>query len=350
MRNNTIVGSFNILGNRIDLGKILFALFFLSTILITYSQTRFEYDYQQMGTQIRLVFYATEKQKADSVANLVFNRIDDLNNKLSDYQEDSELNNLCRQVGQDVMVSEDLYKILFESVRISQITKGAFDITVGPLIRLWRKARKINILPDNNELDKAKQSVGYQYIKFPQKNTVRLMKPGMQLDLGGIGKGFTADEVLKVLEINGITSALIDMGGDISVSNPPPNRGYWNLVFSYFDKYGKEISQEIRMKNQSVATSGDLFQSIEVDGIKHSHIVDPKTGKALTNSIQVTVIAENGAKADAYASAFSVLGFEGVDAHTQEITNLKVFMVGYTNDGYQQWSSPDFRKFLEQQK
>ena len=343
-----MANNFNILGNCIGLGKMLSVLFFLSIISSAYPQTRFEYDYRQMGTQIRLVFYATEKQMADSVANLAFKRIDDLNTKLSDYLEDSELNNLCRQVGKDVVVSSDLYNILMQSKKISENTNGAFDVTVGPLISLWRKARKTKVLPDKTELDNAKQSVGYRYIDFPKKNIVNLTMPGMQLDLGGIGKGYTADEVLKVLEINGITSALVDMGGDISVSNPPPNREYWILAFSYFNQKGKEINQMIKLKNQSVATSGDLFQSIEVDGIKHSHIIDPKTGMALTNSIQVTTIAENAAMADAYASAFSVMGFEGVNGETEEITSLKVFMVGRTKDGYQQWSSPGFKEFLEQ--
>ena len=330
------------------LGKITLPLIFLFSFLTTYSQTRFEYDYQQMGTQIRLVFYASDKQKADSVAHLAFKRIDVLNSKLSDYLENSELNNLCKQVGQDVLVSEDLYSILMEANGISKKTKGAFDVTVGPLIRLWREARKRNELPDKAELDSVKQSVGYQYIKFPKKNTVRLSKHGMQLDLGGIGKGYTADEVLEVMEKNGIFSALVDMGGDISVSDSPPNREYWILAFSYYNKKGKEISQKIKLKNQSVATSGDLFQSIEIDGIRHSHIINPKTGMALTNSIQVTTIAENGAMADAYASAFSVLGFEGAKAITQELTNFKLFMVGYSKDGHQQWSSPGFIKFLEQ--
>jgi thiamine biosynthesis lipoprotein len=301
-----------------------------------------------MGTQIRLAFYASDKQKADSVAHLAFRRIDTLNTKLSDYLENSELNYLCKQVGKDVVVSDDLYNILMEANSISKKTQGAFDVSVGPLIRLWRKARKRNELPDKAELDSVKQSVGYQHIKFPKKNTVLLTKHGMQLDLGGIGKGYTADEVLKVLENNGIPSALIDMGGDISVSNPPPNRDYWILAFSYYNKKGKEISQKIKLKNQSVATSGDLFQSIELDGIRHSHIINPKTGMALTNSIQVTTIAENGAMADAYASALSVLGFEGAKGVTQELTNFKYFMVGYSKDGHQQWSSPSFKIFLEQ--
>ena len=343
-----VASGLHILGHKFGLGKIILVPIFICSFLTTYSQSRFEYDYQQMGTQIRLVFYASDKQKADSVAHLAFSRIDDLNTKLSDYLENSELNNLCKQVGQDVVVSEDLYHILMEANSISKKTKGAFDVTVGPLIRLWRKAKKRNELPDKAELDDVKQAVGYQYIEFPKKNTVRLTKNGMRLDLGGIGKGYTADEVLKVLENNGIPSALIDMGGDISVSNPPPNREYWILAFSYYNKKGKEISQRIKLKNQSVATSGDLFQSIELDGIKHSHIINPTTGMALTNSIQVTTIAESGAMADAYASALSVLGFEGVEWITQELTNFKFFMVGYSKDGHQQWSSPGFKEFLEQ--
>src|SRR5690606_30194410 len=116
----------------------------------------------------------------------------------------------------------------------------------------------------------------------------------MQLDLGGIGKGFAADEAINVLRENGIHAALVDMGGDITVSEPPPNKEYWVLGFSYFDEKGEEIFKKIRLKNQAIATSGDLFQYTLIDGKRYSHIIDPKNGMALSNRIQVTTMAPNG--------------------------------------------------------
>ncbi len=307
---------------------------------------RFEYKYQQMGTQIRLVFYTVNQQKADSVSSLVFERIDGLNNVLSDYIEDSELNKLTNEGIGDVTVSNDLYAVLKKSVQIAEKTNGMFDITAGPLIRLWRGARKSKIKPTPSDLEAAKEKVGYQHITFPKQNTVRLAKQGLQLDLGGIGKGFTADEVIKILLKNGVTSALIDMGGDIRVSAPPPGRPYWLLAFSYYDGKGDEIVKKIKLKNAAAATSGDVYQFVEIDGIRYSHIVNPLTGMALTTSIQVSVIAENATKADAYASALSVMGIEKAKEKIKEIAGLNVFLVENMKNNSKQWHNLEFKKFL----
>ena len=309
------------------------------------AQTRFEYEHRQMGTQIRLVFYASGQILADSVSKAVFSRIDELNAELSDYLVDSELNILCAQTRKDVSVSSDLYLILKASVAVSEQTKGAFDVTAGPSIRLWRKVRKTKIKPSKAEIKKAMRRVGYHYIAFPKENTIRLEKKGMQLDLGGIGKGFAADEVLKVLESYGITSALIDMGGDIRVSDPPPNKAYWVLAFSYYNADKKEIVQKIKLKNQAVATSGDLYQFIEIDGIRYSHIIDPQTGMALGNGIQVTTIAPNATLADAYASAFSVIGIEEAINRVQEIPSLEFFMVENSKQEHKSWQSKGFMDY-----
>jgi thiamine biosynthesis lipoprotein len=175
------------------------------------------------------------------------------------------------------------------------------------------------------------------------------MKKGVELDLGGLGKGFTADEVMKLLQFHGVSSALIDMGGDICVSDPPPDKAHWVLAFSYYDEEGKEVIQKIKLKNGAVATSGDLYQFVEIDGKRYSHIVNPITGWALTNRIQVTVIADKATRADAFASAFSVLGIEKTKSKYRDLVNLEVFMVEENGkQGYGQWSSPSFTSTKEQ--
>ena len=326
--------------------KLIFCsvfILFLSLFSLT-AQKRFEFKHQQMGTQVRLVFYADDTLKANNVAKAAIAKIDALNAILSDYKIDSELNKLCQQPNEEVEVSNNLYQILQTSSQIAVLSKGAFDITAGPLIRLWRKARKSLKLPSQENIKLAKSKVGHRYVTFPSTNTVRLKKNGMLLDLGGIGKGYAADEVLKVLEENGITSALIDMGGDICVSNPPPNKDYWILAFSYFDKDGQEIIQKIKLKNQAVATSGDLYQYVEINGQRYSHIVDPRTGMALTNSIQTTVIAPTGTFADAYASVFSVMGIAQTKFEMKNFAEINVFLVEHLENKYRQWQSEKFSK------
>ena len=226
-----------------------------------YAQSRFEYEHRQMGTQIRLVFYAGNKAGADSIAKLSFERIDDLNSKLSDYIQESELNRLCRAYNEEVEVSTDLHRIIKIANRISERTKGAFDISAGPLVRLWRNARKSKSVPTTSAIKLAKQKVGYSNIEFPTPTTVRLARKGMQLDLGGIGKGYAADEVMKLVEKNGINAALIDMGGDILVSGPPGNKPFWNLAFSYYDEDGKERIKHIQLKHGG---SGHLWRPLSI--------------------------------------------------------------------------------------
>ena len=323
-----------------------FIILLLFICFEVHGQGRFEYAHQQMGTQIRLVFYTTNNDKADSVASLAFNRIDALNKKLSDYLDNSELNLLANQVQKEVVVSDDLYGVLKKANEVSEATNGAFDVTAGTLIQLWRKTRKTKILPTKLQLEIAKEHVGYKYITFPKKNVVLLNANTIQLDLGGIGKGFTADEVIKVLELNGVTSALVDMGGDILVSNPPPGKEHWVLAFSYCNEKGKEVTKKIGLKDAAVATSGDMYQYVEIEGEKYSHIINPQTGMALNNNVQVTTIAKNATEADALASAFSVMGISNVKNNSKVLTNLEVFMVDNSKEGYSQWNSEGFNQYV----
>ena len=164
----------------------------------------------------------------------------------------------------------------------------------------------------------------------------------MKLDLGGIGKGFTADEVIKVLESHDVRSALVDMGGDIRVSNPPPNKECWMLAFSYYNEDDVEVVKKIRLKNAAVATSGDLYQFVEIDGIRYSHIIDPLTGLALNNSIQVTTIADNATEADAFASAFSVMGVARTADFIKTKSEIDVFIVQKSKNSFKQWNNSNF--------
>jgi len=319
----------------------IFICIFVFPIFIT-AQKKYEFSHQQMGTQIGLIFYAPGDVDAGAIARSVFQRIDDLNVSLSNYIEDSELNNLGKSANIEVDVSRDLFKILKVSVVYSEKTNGAFDITLGPLINLWKAALKLGRLPTEQEITSALEKTGYRNIEFPTARSVKLRKTGMQLDLGGIGKGFAADEAIKVLQENGINAALVDMGGDITVSGPPPNKEYWILGFSYFDERGEEVFTKIKLRNQAIATSGDLYQYTLIDGKRYSHIIDPKSGRALSNRIQVTTMAPNGTMADAYASALSVLGIRDAKKIVKETTDLEVFMVEDLPGQYERWSTPGF--------
>lgn len=322
-------------------GFSILICFFVLPLFIS-AQKKYEFSHRQMGTQIGLIFYAPEDIDAEGIAKSVFQRIDGLNASLSNYIEDSELNNLGKHAPMEVGVSPDLFQILKLSNTYAEKTDGAFDVTLGPLINLWKVALKRGELPKEREIASAMERIGYRNLEFPTDTSIKLRKAGMQLDLGGIGKGFAADKAIEVLRKNGINAALVDMGGDITVSGPPPNKEYWILGFSYFDEKGEEVFKKIGLRDQAIATSGDLYQYALIDGKRYSHIIDPKNGRALSNNIQVTTIAPNGALADAYASTLSVLGIRSGKKIVGETSGLEAFMVEDLPDQYAQWGTPGF--------
>jgi len=182
-------------------------------------------------------------------------------------------------------------------------------VTVGPVVNLWRYARRVKRLPDPVKLEKARKAVGYQKMLLnTNDHTVELLVPDMRLDVGGIGKGYALNEAMKVLKTNGISRGLVSGGGDMSVSGPPPGKDGWKIELSRIETNAPK--QFVLIKNCGLATSGDMFQRLEIDGKRYSHIVDPRTGIGLTDHSLVTVIAPDSMTADAVSKPVSVLGPE----------------------------------------
>lgn len=271
---------------------------------------KFSFTEPHMGTRFQIVLYAPEEATAKTAAKAAFARIAELDGIMSDYRASSELNRLCDKAGgPPVRVSDDLYTVLAQAQEIAELSDGAFDVTVGPVVRLWRIARRTQQLPEKETLAKALALVGWRNIKIDgQRRMVQLLKPGMQLDLGGIAKGYTADQVLLVLKKHGITSALVAAGGDIAVSGPPPDAPGWKVGIQPVD--GGDPTRHLSLKDAAVSTSGDFQQYVEIDGKRYSHIVDPKTGLGLLGRMSVTVVARYGLATDPLTKTACVLGAE----------------------------------------
>ena len=271
---------------------------------------RFEFERVEMAIPVRIVLYAPDEPTANRAAEAAFGRIRQLNGVLSDYDPNSELRRLCDTAGSGraVVVSDDLWRVLLEAQRLAKQTDGAFDVTVGPVVRLWRRARRTTEMPHRDTLDAARQLVGYRLARLdPQRQTVELLKADMRLDLGGIAKGFVIDEALKVLARNGVTRALVDAGGDIVLGEAPPDKSGWRIGIARLNVDGPP-TKIVSLARASIATSGDSWQFVEIGGRRYSHIVDPKTGLGLTDHSSVTIVAPNAMVADSLASAVSVLG------------------------------------------
>jgi thiamine biosynthesis lipoprotein len=271
---------------------------------------RYSYTQIQMGVSFALVLYASDEASANAAAQAALERVAHLNQILSDYNEDSELSRLSKTAGsgQAVKVSDDLWKVLTLAAEFSRQSEGAFDITVGPVVRLWRRARRNKELPAADRLEEARRAVGYRLIRLdPQAQTVELLQANMRLDLGGIAVGYAAQEALAVLRNLGIRRALVDGSGDIVLGDPPPDREGWRIALEPLDGRPQRF---LILSQCAISTSGDAFQFVEIGGRRYSHIVDPRTGLGLTDQSNVTVIAPDGASADALATAVSVLGPE----------------------------------------
>ena len=290
---------------------------------------RYTYTHIAMSSAFNLVFYAPNDSIAKVASDSVFKRIDFLNIILSDYLDGSEVNRLSATAGtgEKFYASETLFDILQKSVCLSQQTKGAFDVSIGPVIQVWRRAIRRKYFPDKYEVKAAKKAVGYRYIKLNAKERSILLKhKGMRLDFGGIGKGYAADESLLVLQHFGITVASVDAGGDLTLGDAPPDKKGWEVEVS---SGGKDTiaTHTLTLKNCGVATSGNTYRYLEHNGIRYSHIVDPQTGVGLTTHTRTTVVAPNGTTADALATAFSVLGIKKGPRLAKKLQNIEVWLL-----------------------
>lgn len=272
--------------------------------------TRHEYARVLMGSKCRIVVYAPSEPAAAAACAAAFDRVHRLEQALSDYDPNSEAARLTRLPPREWhTVSPDLAQALAKSLDIARKTDGAFDPAMGPLTKLWRKARSDGALPPPETIAEARTRSGYRHIELnSDAQRVRLAVVGMGLDFGGIGKGLAADEALAVLTHYALPIALIDFGGDLRAGDPPPGTDAWSVEI----RDGVAGARTVRLANAAVATSGDLERFIDIGGHRYSHILDPRRGFGIERRVAATVIAPEGWLADSLASAACVLGPEGL--------------------------------------
>lgn len=288
---------------------LVHALFALMLAAEPSELLRFEFQQTHMGAPVKITLYASDERSANRAAEAAFARFAEIDQIMSDYKPESELSRLSRTAGSGraVPVSDDLWKVLDRSVQLSEASEGAFDVTVGPYVRLWRRARRSKEFPPADRLEAARRAVGYRHLRLnADRHTAELLVSGMRLDLGGIAAGYAVDEALKVLARLGLTCVLIDASGDIGVGDPPPGQKGWKIGIAPLDAAGPP-SRFLTLHNAAVTTSGDVFQHVVIDGRRYSHIVDPSTGLGLTEPSSVSVVAADCLTADSLATAVSVM-------------------------------------------
>jgi len=292
--------------------RILFAAFFICIgIKGAAQQKRFSYTQQKMGSPFTIVFYSADSMRANRLAMQCYNLVDSFVSIFSDYIDSTELSKLSAAAGkvtEPVPLSPALFDILRLSKTAFEKSGGAFDITIGPLSKLWRTARKTKQFPTDESVQAARSLTGFNKLHLDTVNkTIILPKSTMQLDLGGIAQGYIAQKIIDFLSTQQISSALVNASGDIVTSGPPPGLKGWTVGVNMPETTNDLLSRTLLLHNRSVTTSGDVYQYIEHNGKRYSHIIDPRTGYGVTFQRNVTVIANDGVTADWLATACSIL-------------------------------------------
>jgi thiamine biosynthesis lipoprotein len=292
--------------------KVLSILFIFYMVSGHAQSKMYSFQSNKMGTEFNIKVYGDNATKMNKAVDHAWKKIDSLNDIFSDYSHTSELAGLHQDTsGKLRMVSPDFACLMDISLKYSKLSMGAFDVSVGALTKIWRRAVKLNEFPDSMKIREALRYVGYKKIIF-KKNKLKLPK-GMRLDFGAIAKGYAVDAAYNILKASGYPISLVDGGGDIFCGASPPGRKGWEIATTIRESNGNWKDSTVYVNNASIVTSGDAYKYIEGPaGLRYSHIINPTTGYGISGPHLTTVIAENATHADALATTLSVLGNDHV--------------------------------------
>jgi thiamine biosynthesis lipoprotein len=255
--------------------------------------------------------------------------VEEIEAATSNYRDASDLSQLNQVAGGEPMpVQRDLWVPLRRALEFAKETEGAFDPTIGPLVALWKRTWKKGQAPRPEETAAAEALVDYRNVRLlDSPPRAQLLKRGMELDLGRIGKGYAADEAVACLRQRGIQAALVAAAGDIVAAGAPPERDWWLVGIADPAHPDKLLPKVLRLHDQAVSTSGDYVQFGTVEGQRRSHIMDPRTGQPVLHMSSVTVVGKNGTTTDAFGTALSVLGPEAAIAFAEKRGDLQVMVI-----------------------
>lgn len=323
-------------------------LLVFSTPLLQAQTRKFSYSEMKMGSAFNLIIVSADSNKANHLARKSYELVDSLNHIFSNYDSSSELSKINASAG---LLPYKMSTAMLDLVQKSQYayiqSKGAYDISIGPLSSLWRNARKAKLFPEASTVLATKKLVGLNQVKINKRlGTIFLPNTNMQLDFGGIAKGYIAQWVINFLKANGIQQALVDAGGDIVMSGAPLNQQGWLIGVNLPETTDQLLNKKLQLSNCSVATSGDVYQFIEYKGVKYSHIINPLTGYGVTNLRNVTIVAKTGATADWLATACSILPIK--EAKQLAISHQAALLITTLKNGKLVFeATPNFKNYWQ---
>lgn len=303
-----------------------------------------------MGTQAEITAYAPDHATARRAIQAAYDRLSDVNRLMSDYVADSEVGRLNTLApGESLVVSPGTFHCLQQATQISERSGGAFDITYRPLKDLWKRAAKENRLPADATLRDTLERVGWRKLQIdPATRAVTPTVADMQIDVGGIAKGYGLDLAAHAMRQAGVTSGLIDVGGDVVALGTQPNGGPWHVgVQNPLEPAGVYYCR-LALHDCAVATSGAQWRFFEVNGIRYSHIIDPRTGWPAAQAPSATVIGPDGLTADAWATVFSILSVDEGQAllDTEALPAIEVLWLTRAGGRVVGTHSPGFARYI----
>jgi thiamine biosynthesis lipoprotein len=287
-----------------------------------------------MGTFAHILAVAQNPSQADAAIDAAFDTIYDIEHLMSDYDPNSQLSLVNREAFErPVKVDDRLFEVLTAAKLYSGLSDGAFDVTVGPVIQLWRKAKNDGAAPSPEAVAKAKEAVGYENLILDAENkTVRFAKEGMFLDLGGIAKGYAVDNAIEILQAAGLKGGMVDIGGNLRCfGTPADGKRHW-LIGLQDPQKEEDILMKLNMDDRAVATSGDYRRFVVIDGQKHSHIINPATADSAQDLSSVTIIAPTAMQTDALSTAVTVMGDKKGLALIEKIENTEAILISHAEE------------------
>ena len=293
---------------------------------------RFQFQEVHMGAKVVITFYADSQQSAATAARAAFDEIAAWDRALSDYGTDSEVSTLPKIAGQPTAVHARLSKAITKSLEFNHSSCGAFDCALGQLSKLWRTAFRESKMPSDAALSKAMDHSGCSHVIWVEAtHSVAFDKPDIQFDFGAIGQGLAADAAMDVLRAHSISSALIDISGDILASDPPPLSNGWLVQVD--PEFQGEHTRSVLLRNQALCVSGDAGQPGKIDGKTFSHILNPKNGRPIDSPRQSVVIASDTTTADAIATIACVMSVEELRDFATQFPTVRISIERLPVDG-----------------
>lgn len=308
---------------------------------------------QTMGTYYSVKYVADSSLSApENLQKEIDRLLEEVNDQMSTYRPNSELSrfNQSREVNKPFPVSAATAKVVKEAIRINQLTDGALDVTVGPLVNLWGfgPEGRITKAPTDEELANRRVWTGINNLSVKGNSLIKSI-PELYVDLSSIAKGYGVDVVAEYLESQNIKDYMVDIGGEVRTSGNNGKGNPWRIAIEKPSDSGMAQSAQeiIKPGNMSIATSGDYRNYFEQNGVRYSHTINPKTGRPIThNLVSITVIAQTCMSADGFSTGLDVLGPEkGMEV--AEKLNIPVFMIVKTKDGFEERYSPAFKAYLQ---